>query len=316
MSDVAAPAPVDSGSNSDVSPNTKAASPRAGGADSLEGKAPAAPTPAEERRHKLKLKVDGNEEEWEGTDADMARELQLSRAARKRMQEAAEKSKSVDSFMERVRKDPMNALKDPSIGVDIKELVKKQLIKEYEDEQLKAQDPREYELREAKAQLEAFKAEKQKAEETAKEAAERQAQEEMDARVRTDLETKFIQAMEQSDLPKDRHTLAEMARVAQVNFAKGLDLTPAEMAQEVKERMDSNAKRYLSNLKGEQLAKRLGDDVVKEVQRYLLQKARGAKAAPVVETKPVLAEPRETQSKRPTRMNQAEMQKLFASKVR
>lgn len=315
MSDVAAPAPASDSGNPDTGENAPEE-----GAATLSGSAPVAKTApgaaAEERRLRLKLKVDGAEEDWEGSEADVARELQLSRAARKRMQEAAEYRKQATEFMERVRKDPVSALKDPSIGVDVKELVKKQLIKEYEDEQLKAQDPREFELREAKAKLEAYEQERKQAEEAWHKEQERLKQEELDTKVRGQLEQQFIAAMEKSNLPKNAYGLAEMAKVAQISFAKGLDLTPDEMAREAEERMDGNAKRYLGALKGEQLVAKLGPDVVKEVQRYLLAKARGAKAAPpVVETKPVVA-PVNREPERPKRMNQAEMQKLFRQGVK
>lgn len=286
-----------------------------------EGKAPApgSAAEAEQRRLKLKLKVDGAEEAWEGTEEDVARELQISKAARKRMQEAAEQRKAMDQFLADLKRDPISALKNPNIGVDVKEMVKQQLLEEYEAEQLKAQDPREYELRELKRKLEAREAEDQKMREEQEAQRKHQEMEQMVAHERGRLQKLFMTALDKTSLPQSEHTLAEMASIYALNLNRGLDLTPEEIVQEVEERFNTNAQRYLSNLKGEQLAKRLGEDVVKEVLRYSLEKARGAKAqkAHVAEPpKPVVA-PRDTDTyKRPTTMTPKQMQNLFKSRVR
>jgi len=90
------------------------------------------------RIKKLKLKVDGQELEEElPFEIDdnpeaveyMTRQLQMSKAAQKRMGEHAQLQKEVKHFLEELRKNPKKILADPSIGIDVKQLAA-QIIEE------------------------------------------------------------------------------------------------------------------------------------------------------------------------------------------
>ena len=69
-------------------------------------------------KKKFKIKVDGNEEEMEldlNDEASLVRHLQMSKAASKRMNEAALTRKQAADFINALQNDPMRVLSDPRI---------------------------------------------------------------------------------------------------------------------------------------------------------------------------------------------------------
>lgn len=215
---------------------------------------------AAEAKRKYKLRVDKTEREVELSDDEVSVRLQKAEAAEKRMQEAAEVRKQFKSIIDAIKANPAEALKDPVFGVDVRKMIEDQILAEYEAEQL---TPEEREKSEMQKKLEAF--EKQEAER--KEQAAQAKRAELEAKVKTEMERDFIEAIEKSGLPKTRQTLAMMAEVARLNLEHEIDLTPAQLAAEVRDRMTGTHKHFVANLKGEELLKYLGDDVVKEVVR-------------------------------------------------
>lgn len=228
-------------------------------------------TAAEKAARKYKLKVDGVEEEIDLDsldDASLVKELQMAKAARKRMQEAAEVRKSFKTFMEQLQKDPLSTLKAKELGgIDVRKMVEEQILREYEESQLPQEQRQiremERKLQEREAQLQAIE-----------DAQRQQAEAAFNARVEQETEAELIQALEQSDLPKNRETLAILAQVAKLNLQHGLELTPQQLAAEAKARIQRMHGVVTQSLKGETLIKHLGDDVVKEVLRYKLQAAK------------------------------------------
>lgn len=262
---------------------------------------------AEERRKlKLKLKVDGKEEEVEYDEEGLKRELQMSRAAQKRMQEAAQLKKDVAALVQSIKENPMEALKSELFGVDVKEMVRQQLIREYEESLAPPEDREKMELRRKAEEYER----------KVKEFEERQRQEEQarfDEQVRVDIRNTLKTALETSGLPQTRETLYEIAQVMKINLAKGLDLTPEQLASETVRRLEGHTGHYLKALDGEALVKRLGDDVVKKVVKYMVEKTRSQAqaAAPTPPPEPVVAPTREGEEPKKKRMSPEEKAKWY-----
>jgi hypothetical protein len=71
-----------------------------------------------------------------------------------------------------------------------------------------------------------------------------------------------------------------MAEIAESALDYGVELTPSQMASEANKRLETIHRRQVQGLKGEQLLKYLGDDVVTEAIRAKLAATRGSAAAP------------------------------------
>lgn len=228
-------------------------------------------TAAEKAARKYKLKVDGVEEEVDLDsldDASLVKELQMAKAARKRMQEAAEVRKSFKTFMEQLQKDPLSTLKAKELGgIDVRKMVEDQILREYEESQL-PQEQRQ--LREMERKLQEREQQLQAIEDSQRQ----QAEAAFNTRVEQETEAELMEALEKSDLPKNRETLAVLAQVAKINLEHGLELTPQQLAAEAKARIARMHGAITKVLTGEALIKHLGNDVIKEVLRYKLQSAK------------------------------------------
>lgn len=291
MSEVAAPAAPASAPSSPSSPSTPSApaapaasvsSPAGGkplpGPDSRLTEAapadPAAPKPetaAERKARILKGKVDGKEVEWNLDsipDDELSNKLQLSEAARIRMQEASNLRKQFADFVKNVKEDPFRALADPAFGLDIEALAEKRLAEKYREQTLP-----EPERKALEAQRKAEQYERQLQEYQRREAMRRQQEE--DARAEREIKAQFEAAIKTSGLPFDDTTLVLMAEEAQVALDDGLDLTPAQLAQRVNKKLRGIHSQVTKGLKGESLLGFLGDDVVKEVLKASLAKVKG-----------------------------------------
>jgi hypothetical protein len=209
------------------------------------------------------------------TDEEHVQNAQWAKAARKRMQEAAEIKKSFKGLQEAIKKDPFSALRDPAFGnLDIRKQVEDQLVREYQESQMDEPSRKAAALQ---RELEQERAKREEYESTAK----ARSQQQLEAQVFAETRKEFISALEATDLPKTKETLYLMAQVAQTALDNGIELSPQQIAGKVKERITGMHRSITGSLKGEALIKHLGDDVVKEVIRHSVAKAKGAKANPV-----------------------------------
>lgn len=235
---------------------------------------PVAETPAERKARKIKIKVDGAEEEIDldsMSDEEAATHFQMSRAARKRMQESADVKKQFASIQEMIRKDPFAALSDPAFGgLDLEKLAEERLAAKYRESLMPEPEREKAELQKKLAAYEAK--EKERAE-----AAQRQESEALEAKVRDELEAEFIAGLEESGLPKNPATIRMMAEVTRDNLVNGIEMTRQQIVAEVNGRMREVHQHVTKGLEGDALFKHLGDDVVKKVLKYAVEKAKAAR---------------------------------------
>jgi hypothetical protein len=304
MSDIAAPAAAPSAAPSntpDASPkaptapqsapksNTAAPDTKMVGKDSE----PKAPDTAEKEarkeaeRRKYKLKVDGQDEEVELTDEEISVRLQKERAAAKRMQESAELKKKFAQAVDLIKKDPFAALKDPAFGIDLEALAEQRLLEKYKLELMPEEQRKQMEM---ERKLKEYETKEQERTRLEQEAHQRTQQEQFEAKIFQETEKTFMAALESADLPKDYETLYMMADVAKLNLDYGVELTPQQLAAEVRAKLDGYSKREKSlraNLKGDKLLEYLGTDTVKEVLQASVAKLKGGAAKLFEPTKPI-----------------------------
>lgn len=239
--------------------------------------APSTETPQQKAARKLKLKVDGQEREIDINsmpDEQLALKLQMAEAASKRMEEAATQRKQLNKIVEAFKKGDFSILKDPAIGIDVRKMVEDQIIEEYNAKQLPEADrvKAEYEkqLRERDEKIKEYETAQQKI-----------AREQLEAKTLSEIETEFTAALQSRELPQTRETMALMADVAATYLEKyGVSLTPQQLAAEVDNKIQAQAKYVLSQLKGEQLVKYLGQDVVNSLVKMSVEKYRSASTTP------------------------------------
>jgi hypothetical protein len=225
----------------------------------------------EAERRKYRLKVDGQDVEEELTDEQIAVRLQKAHGAERRMQEAAEERKQLKAWIEAYKKDPFAASKDPYIGLDLEELAEQRLTEKYTkhlEEQSMTEEQRE--LRRRDEEIAQIKAER---DEYRRQETER-AQAQLDERIFKETNDHFTSALEELGVDASNEAMYEMASIAKLNLERNLQLTPKQLAAEVRDRIEGRQeklrKSVTGGMKGDRLLKHLGADVVKEVIRASL----------------------------------------------
>jgi hypothetical protein len=216
-------------------------------------------------------------------DEEVVKQLQLADAAQRRMQEAAEQRKKVSSLFEMLKKDPLTALKDPSIGVDVRKLVEDQILREYEESQLDEPTRKtkqlERDLQAREAQIKEYEQRQQQ-----------QAQMQLEERVFQETQQQFVEALKSESIPQTRESLYMMAEIAQLNLENGIELSPAQLAAEVKDRMGGIHTHMIKGLEGDKLVAYLGEDVVTKVLKYAVDRVKSQQNQQAFQP-PVAADP-------------------------
>jgi hypothetical protein len=261
--------------------------------------APKAPTAAEKRKYQLK--VDGQDIEEELSDDDVRVRLQKAHAVDKRFQEVASQRKAIEEALKTIKTDPAKALKEIA-GLDLDEWAEKRILERYQEAMLPEAEREKAEMQRKLADYERQFEEQKTAAETAKQQAYEQ-------QVFEKTEQEFISAVEQLGYDKgfSRTVLVPMmAEIAESALDYGVELTPSQMASEANKRLETIHRRQVQGLKGDQLLRYLGDDVVTEAIRAKLSATRGTAAAPLTPPpparKPVTEEPRKPMTPQQWRM--------------
>ena len=222
-------------------------------------------------RIKLRLKIDGREEEREFDPEQLAVHVQKAGAADKRMQEAAQIRKSFQAIVERLKQDPFEVLSDPAIGVDLEALAEKRLADKYRKAMMSDEERAVYERQQ---EYERIKSENDRY----KRAEQQRRQTEIDRKVFQETEQNFKTALGKVGLPPSYELLREMAKIARDNLQFGIELSPAQLAAEVRSHVEGTRtkleEKVRTSLKGEELIKYLGEDVVREILRAQVAKVR------------------------------------------
>lgn len=221
-----------------------------------------APKPDGSKR-KYKLKVDGQEfeEEIDLSDEEaIKRHLQMSKAAQKRMSEAAKARREAEQFIHTLKTNPRKVLTDPNLGVDFRKLAEEYLAEQLEAEML---TPEQRRLREVEAKL------REREEQDKARAEEEQAKqlEQLRAQYAQDYDKTISEALQTEGLPKTPKTVKRMAELMYKNLDMGLELEPKQLVSIVREDYINEIKELFSSADGETLLKLLGDDVAKKIRK-------------------------------------------------
>lgn len=230
------------------------------------------------RIRKLKLKVDGQELEEElPFEIDdnpeaveyMTRQLQMSKAAQKRMGEHAQLQKEVKYFLEELRKNPKKILADPSIGIDVKQLAAQIIEEEIANSQ---KSPEQLEKERLEAELRTLQEEReQEREELRQKEFERLQEIEYER-----YDNLMSKALETSDLPKSPYVVKKMADYMLLGLNEGIDVSPEDVLPLVREEIQNDLREMFAVMPDEVIEKIVGKEVFNRVRKKNVAKAKTA----------------------------------------
>lgn len=227
----------------------------------------------EKVKKKYNLKIDGQSLEWEGTDEDIVRELQLSQKARKDIQRAKEYEKQVASLVDLLKQDPAAVLADPAIGIDIKKFAQEILNRELEQE---LKSPEQKEKERVEKEIEELR-KKYKEEEELRKQMEYEREVE---RAEADMQEKFIQALDESDMPNSPYLVKRMADVMLTAMEHQKQISPKQALNIVRKEMRKDLNDMFAVSKEDLLEELLGSDTVKRFNKYQLSKFKKSQSVP------------------------------------
>lgn len=252
-----------------------------------ETEAAPAPTKAEQKAiekqlKKYKGKVDGKEYEEEidlNDDAAIGKHIQMSRAASKKMQEAAEMRKAAEDFITLLKTDPKRVLSDPNIGVDLKQLAQDVINAEIENA---SKSPEQLEKEKLQKELADIKAKIEDDEKKRKSSELQRLQQEQQEKIETNIES----ALKGSNLPKTPYTVRKMAEMMLIALQNNVDLSPTDlvplidkqMKVDIKELFGAASDDILEELVGKDRISKMRKKKVAQVQQQVAQTANQVKA--------------------------------------
>lgn len=225
------------------------------------------PTAAEIK--KWKIKADGKEEEID--EKELVRRASLSTGAQKRMQEAADLRKKMAALVEGVKKNPVESLFDPALG-----LTKEQIQTAFEDwykrEVLEPETltPEQKRLRQAEGEL------KQLREKAAGEAKEREAEQmaKLQAETRSQYDKQIFEALEAAKLPKKPFTVKRTAYYMYQALERGIDAPLEAITKLVKQDYQDAQRELYENADIETLVEMLGENFFNRLRKHDVEKLK------------------------------------------
>lgn len=224
----------------------------------------AAEPPKPGPHYKTKLKVNGQEQDVEyATEADLQKELQLSRFAATRAREAAEAEKKAKAeqaaWLVRLKGGDEELFKEN--GIDLDELAAKRLAAKARRELM---TPEQRELEELKAYREKTQPALEKAANEKHEAALEQYSQALWAQ----MEPGFHVALEKHKLTSDPSAMQAIARVGTEFLDAGIDLAPDQVVAEVARQEDAFVWEKLKSYDVPQLVQRLGPEKIQAIVKH------------------------------------------------
>lgn len=257
----------------------------------------------EKRLKKLKLKIDGKEENVEldlDNDEELVRHLQLSKMGQKRAAEKAELENDFRKFFAALQEDPMGILAQ-EFQMNPEELIEAYINKQMEQAK---KSPEQLEREKMESELKSLREEREreKKEFQEKELARltEQEYEQMDLR--------FDQAFAKSDIPRNEYMVKKVADLMILAVEAGHDVSPEDCIAIVKEEMQSDIQKMFQVLPEETVEALLGDQVLNKLRKRRIAKAKDAQSRVA---KPQIQETGKTQDDKPKAGEKVDYRKFF-----
>lgn len=251
------------------------------------------------RKYKVKL----DEDEMEVDEDELLRGYTHAKAANRKFQEAAaerkraaEEKAKAERLYQQLKTDPFKAISE--LGLNPRELSEEFLLKELEKESWTPEQKKAFELEQKVKEYETKEQERERLakEHQARAEAEKEAREqhEMTEKIHKEYETKFIETLQSSSLPRNPTVIRRVAEVVFNSLQEGYEI-PVEQAVKIVEKdMRSGISDLIRSLDGDRLIEFLGDDTVKKLRKHDAAKVKNPipnqKSQPKEEPKPKKSE--------------------------
>ena len=236
-----------------------------------EPEAPAETTEEKKEAAALKkLKVRGREIEVD--EAGYHAYAQKGAAAEEKWQEAARMKKEADAFVERLKKNPIEVLKDPSLGVDFRKVAEDYLWEQMQEENL---SPEEKQYRREQKELKDLRDAKEK-HEAEIEAQRHQAEVQ---HFEQEYDKKVATALADSGLPKTTGTIRRITEYMLLDVKNGVERPIADYVDLVSRDYAADIKDLIGALPADKLLKLLGGDVAKKIREHDVAQLRSPQPA-------------------------------------
>ena len=206
---------------------------------------------------KLKLKIDGKEEELD--EPEVIRLAQLGKASNKRFEEAKQMRQQAEQFMEMLRKDPKAVLSNPALGVDLRKFAEEVVWEHIQESSL---TPEQKKARDVERELQKYKAQE---EEHKKAETERQMQA-LHQKYASDYDRKITSALQASGLPKTPATVKRMAEYMFTAVQNGYDLEPSDLVEQVRKDYQDDIQQLFGQTSEDMLLSLLGEGTAKKLR--------------------------------------------------
>jgi hypothetical protein len=231
------------------------------------------------RIRELKLKVHGEElteelpfeiEEDPEVVEYLTKQLQLSKAAQKAMQEKSTYEKQVQHFFQSLKGNTKAALQQ--IGIDPREFAAQVIEEEIKKAQMTPEQIRQQELED---ELNKLKEEaKKKEEEFNQRELERLREIEFEK-----IDTQMSIALDKSDLPKKPYVVRKMAEYMLIGANNGINLTPDDVLPLVREELLGDLQEIINSLPEDKAEEFIGKEVLTRFRKKNLAKAKQTPAS-------------------------------------
>lgn len=231
------------------------------------------------RIRELKLKVHGEEiteelpfeiEENPEVVEYLTKQLQLSKAAQRAMQENSTFQKQVGEFFKDLKSNTKAKLLE--LGIDPKEFAAQVIEEEIKKAQMSPEQIRQQELEE---ELNKLKAEaKKKEDEFNQRELERLREIEFEK-----IDTQMTTALEKSDLPKKPYVVRKMAEYMLIGANNGINLTAEDVLPLVREELLGDLQEIINSLPEDKAEEFIGKEVLNRFRKKNLAKAKQTPAS-------------------------------------
>ena len=210
------------------------------------------------------------------TIEELKKGYQIGAASSEKFEEASKVKKQLVDLVELMKTDPIEVLKHPALGHDVRKLVEDWL---YGQIQYDNMDPKEKELIDVKNEL---KITRQKEEQTKKEAQNREI-ESYRTHYAKQYQGEIQEAMETSGLPKTPETVSRLVYYLKKGLAKNVRLKATDVVDLVRDDYMKSAKAMFGSADAETLVKMFGQDFIKKVQKHEAKKLKDTGKTPKIQ---------------------------------
>ena len=220
-------------------------------------------TPETAAQRTMRLKIEG--QELELPESEVIALAQQGKQSGKKFQEAAAMRKQAEDILKFATENPAEFFK--RTGKNARQWAEEYLVGELKRDQ---ETPEQRKARENEEKLAKYERE-------AKEREESDRKEQLEALEQKHLKNyneMFIQALEQSGLPKTPFTVKRMAELQLINVKKKLDLDAGQLAKIVREDYINEQRALFGSADGNALMDLLGPDAVKKLSKAQIAKLK------------------------------------------